>query len=624
MSVKSIYTKFYLSLTLVFLFLFLSSIFASHAYAQSGCPLKPQGTQDATGHCVKVNPSDVGSPLLSSGVCCSTPGGCPDCAGVACTVSQSGADSCRSYGNYVCSAPGSGGTGTCSWCDDPFVCRLKIQNSQTAWKRMWNDQTSRQWQYNAYLQGSDFTKTGAEGIAAMNGNGVINSLAASGYKDPWIIAQAKAQGITLDPGAVNYLASGIGSMMGQKPAQTATYIADLGKQAGIYNPVYADDGTGFTALQPILKIWKAFRNMAYLMFVFVFVIIGFMIMFRSKINQQTVISIQLALPQIITTLLLITFSYAIAAFMIDLIYFLIYLIVAVFQTFGILEAGSQPPARDILLNKSLLGIAFENLITPGDTIGQASRAVGTFMEGAINADIIDEIVGGISSALAYLIFVVAVLIAVFKLFFQLLISYIGLIVSTIFAPIILMFNAMPGSQSFSKWLKGIFANALVFPVAALLLLLSAVLTGEFDFGVASDVGFNGSQGKYSQIALPLIGGGMDTNAIKAFIGIGLLMMMPKVIELVQKALGVEGGIGGMMGAIMEPIQAGYGKTVGAGVNAGVGEAKYQASRRLADWSNNAGNNKGLSTGGARGWLGRQYVRRRQHQVGFDVKDKDVD
>ena len=575
MSVKSIYTKFYLSLTLVFLFLFLSSIFASHVNAQSGCPLKPQGTHDATGNCVKVNPSDVGSPLLSSGVCCSTPGGCPDCEGVACTVSKTGVDSCRSNGNYVCSAPGTGGTGTCSWCDDPFICRLKIQNSQAAWKAQWNDQTPQQWQYTAYVQGKNPNTAGGEATSAFLGNGMLNMLAASGYKDPWVVAQAQANGINLEPGAINYLASGIGSMMDQKPAQTATYIADLGKQSSIYNPVYADDGTGFTALQPILAIWKAFRNMAYLMFVFVFVIIGFMIMFRSKINQQTVISIQLALPQIITTLLLITFSYAIAAFMIDLIYFLIYLVIAIFQTFGVLNPGPDPAARDILLNKSLFGIAFENLITPGDTIGQASRAVGTFMEGAINADIVDRIVGGISSALAYLIFVVAVLIAVFKLFFQLLISYIGLIVSTIFAPIILMFNAMPGSQSFSKWLKGIFANALVFPVAALLLLLSAVLTGEFDFGVAPDVGFNGNQEKYSQIALPLIGGGMDTNAIKAFIGIGLLMMMPKVIELVQKALGVEGGIGGMMGAVMDPIQAGT-KTYSGLWNAGKG--MYQGER----------------------------------------------
>lgn len=562
---KTIFTKFLLLFFSLITLLVSSFLYnPQQAEAQSACPTKPKGA------------------LLSSDLRCDQDAGCPDCAGVACTVSQSGTDSCAQYGNYICSSPNANGQGTCLFGDDPFVRNRMRENSQANWKRLWNDQTARQWQYTAYVQGANFNQAGAEAIAAMNGNGLINVLGASGYKDPWVVAQAKAQGITLEPGAVNYLASGIGTMVGTKPAQTATYIADLGQQAGIYNPVYAADGTGFSALQPILKIWKAFRNMAYLMFVFVFVIIGFMIMFRSKINQQTVISIQLALPQIIITLLLITFSYAIAAFMIDLIYFLIYLIVAVFQAFGVLEAGTQPPARDILLNKSLLGIAFENLITPGDTIGQASRAVATFVEGAINADIIDKIVGGISSALAYLIFVIAVLIAVFKLFFQLLISYIGLIVSTIFAPIILMFNAMPGSQSFTKWLKGVFANALVFPVAALMLLLSAVLTGEFDFGVMPDVGFNGSQGKYSQIALPLIGGGMDTNAIKAFIGIGLLMMMPKVIELVQKALGVEGGIGGMMGAIMEPMQAGYGATVGKGAGLAKSGAKFGAFRAMDD------------------------------------------
>jgi len=45
-----------------------------------------------------------------------------------------------------------------------------------------------------------------------------------------------------------------------------------------------------------------------------------MIMFRIKINPQTAITIQLALPKLIITLLLITFSYAIAGFMIDIFY----------------------------------------------------------------------------------------------------------------------------------------------------------------------------------------------------------------------------------------------------------------------------------------------------------------
>jgi len=50
---------------------------------------------------------------------------------------------------------------------------------------------------------------------------------------------------------------------------------------------------------------------------------AFMIMFRVRISPQTVITVQSALPKIIFTLILITFSYAIAGFLIDLMYVVI-------------------------------------------------------------------------------------------------------------------------------------------------------------------------------------------------------------------------------------------------------------------------------------------------------------
>ena len=40
-----------------------------------------------------------------------------------------------------------------------------------------------------------------------------------------------------------------------------------------------------------------------------------MIMFRSKLNPQTSVSIQLALPKIVVSLILVTFSYAFIAWL---------------------------------------------------------------------------------------------------------------------------------------------------------------------------------------------------------------------------------------------------------------------------------------------------------------------
>ena len=53
-----------------------------------------------------------------------------------------------------------------------------------------------------------------------------------------------------------------------------------------------------------------------------------MIMFRMKINPQTVINIENALPRIVVAMLLITFSFAIAGFLIDMMYVLIAIIIS--------------------------------------------------------------------------------------------------------------------------------------------------------------------------------------------------------------------------------------------------------------------------------------------------------
>jgi hypothetical protein len=389
-------------------------------------------------------------------------------------------------------------------------------------------------------------------------------------------------------GAIGFLASGISTMTSQRPVRTATYIADIGSQAGLVKTAYAQDGTGFSALQPVLKVWKAFRNISYMAFVIIFIVLGFMIMFRAKIDQQTVISVQLALPKIIITLLLITFSYAIASLVIDLIYLLIYLFIGIFTMFGILDSSSSSSVQGILLGENIFVIAWRYMLSPGDTAGAAARAVSDLVDDVLgDAGAIGDFFGATSSALAYVVFAAAILISVFKLFFQLLMAYIGIIFSVIFAPIILLFNALPGSQSFSKWLKGIVASAMIFPVTAVLLLVSAAMLGETDFGIASDIGFQNNRDSFNQTALPFIGGGIDANSMMGLIGIGFIMMMPKINEMIQKAMGIEGGLAGMAGAIMEPIASGYGaaKKPFAPIGAGAKTlGRYATLGKLGEWS----------------------------------------
>lgn len=104
------------------------------------------------------------------------------------------------------------------------------------------------------------------------------------------------------------------------PASGVEYVYNGLQKSGFIPQAYAAEGVGFASVKPLLPIWKIFRDIAYLVIVIVMVAIGFMIMFRMKLDSQTAIGIQNSLPKIVISLILITFSFAIAGFLIDLMY----------------------------------------------------------------------------------------------------------------------------------------------------------------------------------------------------------------------------------------------------------------------------------------------------------------
>ena len=412
----------------------------------------------------------------------------------------------------------------------------------------WFDSSKEDYEADVYIKAGVNAAKYNKGTLSYFINGLsVNIMGVSGETARVMVSQ----GQTPTPGAVNFLASGVSSMITSPPAKTAEYIADIGQRAGFISPAYAQEGTGWNALTPVLKVWQIFRNIAYAGFIIIFVIIGFMIMFRSKISSQAVVTIQAALPQIIVTLLLITFSYAIAAFVIDLIYLLIYLIIGIFGSAGALLPKNT---QDFIFGQNIIQIAGDLIgMGGGENIaGTAADAMGDLVESLLSSS---DILGEIANGLAYLIFAIAILISVFKLFFKLLMAYISIIFNVIFAPIILLFNALPGSQAFGGWLKGLLASALLFPATAILLIVAALITGTNNYGVVGDfAGYSGNAER--PLVLPFIGGGIDAGAVTALIGLGMIMMLPNILEMIQKMMGVEGGVAGMAGAVLAPIATG--------------------------------------------------------------------
>ncbi len=358
-----------------------------------------------------------------------------------------------------------------------------------------------------------------------------------------------------EQGAVQNLGNLIAGMYSNPPASSVEYFADLGRNLGIAKPAYAQ-GIGFEGLRPILPIWKAFRNIAYLFFVIVFVFIGFAIMFRLKIDPQTVIVIQNALPKVIVALILVTFSYAIAGLLIDLIYVFISLLFAILGT-QLTKAGSGITSLQQLLGENVFTASWRMLgetrfvTAPGSQIGEIVQSLlGDF-------PIISNIVGGGVGLIVTFIFAIAMAFAMFKLFFSLLISYISIIVGVIFSPLMLMLEALPGQKGLSSWLKMMLSNIIVFPLTAAIFMLGAILTHGF------------SQAGETVWVAPFLGKWGTAN-ISPLIGFGIVLLAPSIIDMVKKAIGAPGIGAGIIapisaagGVIAAPAGAIFGPTIEA-------------------------------------------------------------
>lgn len=125
-------------------------------------------------------------------------------------------------------------------------------------------------------------------------------------------------------GAIGVTSYMIGQLF-NPPVHTTDYFTYLGSNFGVAKKAYAQSA-GLDQLSPLFNLWTVFRNIVYLAFVVVFVVIGLTIMLRIKIDPRTVMSIENQIPKIIIGIVLVTFSIAIAGLLIDLMYVSMYLI----------------------------------------------------------------------------------------------------------------------------------------------------------------------------------------------------------------------------------------------------------------------------------------------------------
>jgi hypothetical protein len=105
----------------------------------------------------------------------------------------------------------------------------------------------------------------------------------------------KCLGVDQKTGKIGFVEKGGGAigvmgnmiaMLYTPPLHTGDYFAYLGQNFGLAKPAYAANVAGFESLNPLMPLWSAFRNIVYLFFVIVFIIIGLAVMLRIKSTQE--------------------------------------------------------------------------------------------------------------------------------------------------------------------------------------------------------------------------------------------------------------------------------------------------------------------------------------------------
>lgn len=417
-----------------------------------------------------------------------------------------------------------------------------------------------------------------------------------------VSSSGECLGINSATGKLGFSTQGQGGAIGfvgkmiaftyEVPASSADFAVYTAANFGLTKNAYAqqfEEGVGFGGLRPLLKVWQGFRNMAYLLIVIMFTVIGLAIMFRVKVDARTVMSIQNQIPKIIIALILVTFSYAIAGFLIDLMYVSIYFILIAFNqvsphsnpslNINIFSYANKMFAPDIPIGGDFLGIIsitwnvskatqqiitsiFESIIPTeigivfrgmfgwlgafnvacnltdavgiGGILKKAPLGIGGMFSGGCNffENYPAILIGAIGQLLAFVVVLVAILYTLFKVWFMLLKAYLYVLLDVILAPFWIILGILPGSSfGFGKWLRHLTAQLAMFPSVIAFLLLGKTIMDAISLG-----GLGSPLGKSEMFAPPLIGNLGGNNALAAMVGLGVILSIPQLMDKVKAAL----------------------------------------------------------------------------------------
>ncbi len=346
-----------------------------------------------------------------------------------------------------------------------------------------------------------------------------------------------------------------------RPLSGVSYVREKLQNFSLVPTAHAQSvGFGFSALDTVKDMWSKFRDIAFGLFVVAAIVFAFMIMFRVKINPQTVITVQSAIPKIIIALITVTFSYAIAGFLIDFMYIVIGLI-------SVFAAPLIPKVDNILGFIQIQPLTYKasdvfQLLTIGPTThsqpGVTVTAGGIFgllqlyivpLMAILTIGLVLSLVVAFTPAspvgvfFIFVFFILMVVIVVvllwvgIKTIWALFKAFANVLLLTIFAPIQLALGILVPNFGFGQWVRNYISHLSTFVVTGVLALFAWIfmlLAWKHAFtGTALTLTSNGATANPWP---PLLGTGAAANLLFAGVSFVLFTMIPKATELVQSFL----------------------------------------------------------------------------------------
>lgn len=379
-----------------------------------------------------------------------------------------------------------------------------------------------------------------------------------------------------------------------RPISGIAYIRNIGRKLTLVPEAKASDSFGFGRLVVIQDLWKFSRNFAYFFFVLAIIITAFMIMFKVKISPQAVISIQSALPKIIITLILVTFSYAIAGFLIDLMYVIMGVFSLILSASKLMGVAAGPVFYFNFINGFGTGglailVYWGIFLVLYIVATMAAYLSALFSLGATG--VIWSLLLGVFTIILFIILIIDFFRITFALFKALAAFYIAVITG----PFLLAVGALPQSRNMlGSWIKNLISKLAVFPATGILFFFSiffvcksivistaGIIEGNIIIDLLRKIPnmgpFLSSTGISSTNPFwgpPMLNNGASATSI-AFIlmGISCILLIPKVQKAIESALA--GREFDYEAAISQPVK----QTVSAagGIVESVGKAKSSAT-----------------------------------------------